>query len=150
MKQSRQRRHRRNRTGCYRCTCLLTRLPGLGLEKHPPMVGPGLRGTQGEGGGVRLSGWDASPNCVCGNLQVLAGHRTPQLLHMTCRRKDGVNNALTAGATTQELLQEITSFSTESSSLHCFQFTTLAFHLVCLSDWENIWPQSAPYVLMVF
>lgn len=43
-------------------------LPGLGLEKHPPMVGPGLWDTQGaggkgggrgRGGAVRSSGWAA-------------------------------------------------------------------------------------------
>lgn len=71
-------------------------LPGLGLEKHPPMVGPERRDTRrdGDGGmGVRtarsdpragLPGLQVTQECVHDNPQIHAGHRyaTRRLLHV--------------------------------------------------------------------
>lgn len=74
----------------------LSFLPGLGLEKHPPMVGPRIEGQPGKEGGrgrmeVRegrsdqwagLFGRWVTQSRGCQNLQVQAGHRTRQLLHV--------------------------------------------------------------------
>lgn len=48
--------HHRLKAGCS---------PGLGLEKHPPMVGPGVRDVKGEGGREEGEGW-------CGQIRGLS------------------------------------------------------------------------------
>ncbi|TNN24188.1 hypothetical protein EYF80_065688 [Liparis tanakae] len=57
------------------------------------MVGPGRGGVRGGGSDSRAAtlGREGTASCEGGNLQVLTGHRSAQLLLMTCRRKD-VNN----------------------------------------------------------